>query len=146
MKQCKTCKEVKDYSEFYKHPKSKDRYDYNCKVCKKKIFGERAKIWGRNQYHKLKEKDPLALRIKDWKDIGLIVTREQYIELYNKQDGKCFCCNKHEDELPKKLCLDHDHKTMKIRGLLCTACNNMIGNARDNIETLQRAIEYLKKS
>jgi hypothetical protein len=143
MKFCKICKLEKEYSEFYEHPKSKDGYGYECKECNKEHYREHRRRYGRDNYHKLKKEDPLALRIKDWRDMGLIVTREQYYELYNRQEGKCYCCEKHEDELPKKLCLDHCHKTMRLRGLLCTSCNAMLGNAKDSIQVLQKAIKYL---
>lgn len=39
----------------------------------------------------------------------------------------------------------HDHKTGKIRGLLCRACNHGLGNFLDSIENLEEAINYLKK-
>jgi hypothetical protein len=145
MKTCKYCEVSKELSYFNKHPNTRDGYAHICKECYYNKYNEINKKRGRELYHKLKKEDPLKLRIKDWKDIGLNVTKEQYENLYNQQHGKCYCCGKHEDELSKKLCLDHCHTTMKLRGLLCTNCNIMIGNAKDNIETLQKAIEYLKQ-
>ena len=44
----------------------------------------------------------------------------------------------------KRFAIDHCHKTQKVRGLLCAFCNALIGYAKDSIETLQSAIEYLK--
>lgn len=44
------------------------------------------------------------------------------------------------------LAIDHDHKTGKIRGLLCTRCNTAIGLLNDNIDFLRRAIMYLNSS
>lgn len=41
-------------------------------------------------------------------------------------------------------CIDHDHKTNKVRGLLCSKCNLGIGMFEDNSENLKNAIEYLK--
>ena len=40
--------------------------------------------------------------------------------------------------------VDHSHATGQVRGLLCKPCNNLIGFARDNIQTLKNAVEYLK--
>jgi len=41
------------------------------------------------------------------------------------------------------VCIDHDHNTDKIRGLLCSACNKGLGHFNDDIEILKKAIEYL---
>ena len=45
----------------------------------------------------------------------------------------------------KTLCIDHDHKTGKIRGLLCQNCNVSIGKFKEDINIMQKAIDYLKK-
>jgi len=74
------------------------------------------------------------------------ITPEQYIELFNKQEGKCIICNKHQIEFKKALGVDHDHKTGKIRGLLCNDCNLGIGYLKDNIIFLQKAIDYLNNN
>lgn len=39
--------------------------------------------------------------------------------------------------------VDHDHETGKVRGMLCHNCNLMIGYAKEDIQTLRRAITYL---
>jgi hypothetical protein len=61
----------------------------------------------------------------------------------NMEQGKppnnCQLCDKE-----KKLQLDHCHKTNKFRGWLCNDCNSGIGKLGDNIESLERAIQYLK--
>jgi hypothetical protein len=45
----------------------------------------------------------------------------------------------------KRLGIDHDHTTGQVRGLLCDNCNPALGSFKDNIETLQKAIDYLKE-
>lgn len=45
----------------------------------------------------------------------------------------------------KPLAVDHDHEISQIRGLLCNDCNRLLGAAKDDIETLEAAIDYLKK-
>ena len=54
---------------------------------------------------------------------------------------RCDCCNKEAD----KLCLDHCHKTLRFRGWICPPCNRGIGQLGDNIEGLQKAMNYLRK-
>ena len=55
----------------------------------------------------------------------------------------CLICKTSQDNLTKRLVVDHDHKTNKIRGLLCTNCNLGIGNLKENISYLKNAILYL---
>jgi hypothetical protein len=44
----------------------------------------------------------------------------------------------------KSPCIDHDHKSGKIRGILCDKCNRMLGFANDSYNILIQAAEYLK--
>ena len=41
--------------------------------------------------------------------------------------------------------LGFHHTTGKIRGLLCRNCNRALGAFKDNVERLQRAIDYINK-
>ena len=43
------------------------------------------------------------------------------------------------------LCVDHDHKTGQVRGLLCKGCNVALGETKDNVETLKGLIEYVNR-
>lgn len=57
------------------------------------------------------------------------------------KEGKvCELC-----ESTENLKVDHDHKTMKIRGVLCHHCNVAIGHMRDDPERLRRAADYLER-
>lgn len=68
---------------------------------------------------------------------------ENYNSLFNLQYGKCRICGTHQSELKAALCVDHCHKTGKVRGLLCHECNTGIGKFKDDKDLLIRAIEYL---
>jgi hypothetical protein len=48
-----------------------------------------------------------------------------------------------ESNREKRLAVDHDHATSKIRGLLCSVCNIGIGKLGDSIAGLQRSLDYL---
>jgi len=53
----------------------------------------------------------------------------------------CYNCGRTD----KKLVFDHDHETLKHRGWLCDNCNRSMGMLGDTIESLERAIKYLKE-
>lgn len=69
-------------------------------------------------------------------------TSEDYNLVLASQGGGCAICKKPEPE-GRKLCVDHDHITDRIRGLLCTKCNAGLGQFKDNAELLKQAIRYL---
>lgn len=71
------------------------------------------------------------------------LTLDDYYGIFRFQEGRCAICGNR----PKKrmLAVDHDHKTGKVRGLLCTPCNHRIlGGAHDDVEILRRAVSYLE--
>ena len=71
------------------------------------------------------------------------ITLDDYNKMFNAQEGKCAICKKHQNELKKTLCVDHDHKTGKVRGLLCGRCNAGLGYyEKSDIKEFEK---YLKK-
>lgn len=70
------------------------------------------------------------------------MTVEVYESLLSEQKGVCAICSR--AEVGKKLCVDHNHKTGKVRGLLCALCNQSIGMLQEDVNVLQKAIEYLR--
>lgn len=73
------------------------------------------------------------------------ISPNQYKILFDLQEGKCAICGKSDLGKRKNLSIDHDHKTNKVRGLLCTKCNSLLGFAEDDIDKLMKAIKYLEK-
>lgn len=71
------------------------------------------------------------------------ITLEEYNQMLEEQDNQCGICGVQESEADVKLSVDHCHETGIIRGLLCRACNTGIGNLRDSIELLEKAVDYL---
>jgi hypothetical protein len=69
-----------------------------------------------------------------------------YDELFLEQNGRCKMCQMEQSRLNKKLSVDHDHVTGKIRGLLCQRCNAVLGLCHDDIRILTKAIIYLKRN
>lgn len=116
-KVCRLCGVEKPISEFY-FRKDSGHYRSECKECLKKISTFRNTGW----------------------------TPEKYEEAYIKQNGKCAICGcKLNSSRYTRFAGDHDHKTGKLRGLLCTNCNTALGLFKDSIERLEMAKEYLIK-
>lgn len=75
------------------------------------------------------------------------ITHDEYLLLLESQGGRCAMCQTDEPRGQyNTFHIDHCHETGKIRGLLCHACNTGLGLIGDNVENLERAIEYLKNS
>ena len=60
------------------------------------------------------------------------------------QRGCCAICGTHQSEMKIRLSVDHDHTTGKIRSLLCKSCNIGLGEFKDRVELLKKAISYLE--
>jgi hypothetical protein len=62
-----------------------------------------------------------------------------------KQNNKCAICYRpFGTNVASRPNVDHDHKTKKIRGLLCNSCNRGIGFLKDNISVVSAALKYLR--
>lgn len=82
-------------------------------------------------------------------DYGLTI--DQFTDMLNKQNNCCAICRKPEtainyrDGKVRNLSVDHCHKTGKVRKLLCSNCNRVLGFVKENISTLESFILYLKE-
>jgi len=75
------------------------------------------------------------------------ISVEEYRSLVNHHNGKCRLCGRGNSQSGKsiRLCVDHNHKTGKVRGLLCNQCNHAIGLFQDNPKLLRKAADYLEE-
>lgn len=115
--------------------KSKKYYENN-----KEKHTERVNIW----VNKNKEKSKNIHRAAHLRR-AYGISLQYYDKLFMQQKGRCFICGQHENELKKKLCVDHNHQTGNVRGLLCRECNIGLSKFKDDIFILRKAILYLKK-
>ena len=86
-----------------------------------------------------------------WKDYRMYLKfnlkKDEYMRLLHSQDCKCAVCkSKLESSRYTRLAVDHDHKTGKVRGLLCTNCNTALGLMKDSPERFRNAIDYIESS
>lgn len=78
------------------------------------------------------------------------ITLAEYEILFAAQNKVCAICQQAETSVdrklnrPRRLAVDHCHKTNKIRGLLCLACNTAIGKLKDNPQLIERAAAYVR--
>lgn len=134
MKQCKICKEFKELSRFENHT-TNDGKRSQCASCR---------------YQARIERDPdYELKLRNRK-LGYQygINLKIYDDMLKRQDNKCAICLSVFDQTP---CIDHDHSCCSgrnscgncVRGLLCRSCNNMLGQAKDSPQILERAVRYL---
>jgi hypothetical protein len=76
------------------------------------------------------------------------LTEPDFLNMLTSQGGKCAICRRglvrnKTKKAPDFACIDHDHSTGKVRGLLCPGCNMKLGHM-ENIEWVTKAREYLK--
>ena len=153
------CKQEKDILEFKKRVDRIDQYTSKCLVCLSEYYKIKNKEYRKThkrvgvspektlEYHKnfiLKHPD---FKVKYSRKNNLMssygITLDEYEILLNKQGGVCAICSQKESSKNNYLCVDHDHKTGKVRGLLCTQCNHAIGKLKDDPNLFIKAAEYL---
>jgi hypothetical protein len=81
------------------------------------------------------------IKVLRWR--GVDITKEQFKLLLISQTNKCKICSSSEPGGRGNWHVDHDHITLRVRGILCFDCNRMLGAAKDSIPILQSAISYL---
>lgn len=170
-KPCSKCKVIKPFASFYRHRGNADGLSYTCKACSaaaqreyqinnrekrnavckrwKQANKEKMRIYY-NERGKLRRLDPkykearkLICRKYDLKK-EYSITPEEVQALILRQGNKCAICRGDKPTHRRNWCVDHDHETGKVRGLVCSKCNLGLGHFQDSITILYRAIEYLR--
>lgn len=123
-----------------------DKYLEKQKIASKKYYlknKEKIKKESIDYSKKLSKEKKRGYRLKHKYGITL----DNYNNLFIQQDNKCKICNGtfYESKALTPV-IDHDHKTGKIRGLLCYRCNSGLGLYLENVSTLENAIKYIKEN
>ena len=71
------------------------------------------------------------------------MTKADYDAMAKRQGQKCLICKRRSKK--RRLSVDHDHATGKVRGLLCSRCNTMLGHAGDDPAILEAGVAYLRR-
>lgn len=125
-KWCPDCDGVFSLDEFPRNRRARNGYMTYCKPC----HNQRTKVsveanGGARNYH-----------LRRRYGIGL----EHFEQMSAEQNGLCAICR----EAPADH-VDHDHRTERVRGLLCFNCNGALGQFRDRRDLMLRAIAYLDR-
>lgn len=117
LKKCRICGIEKPLTDFY-FRKDSGHYRSECKSCLKDIIRFKATGWSPTDYEKA----------------------------YHIQNGKCAICGcVLNSSRYTRFAGDHDHKTGKLRGLLCSNCNTALGLLKDSPIRLKQALTYLER-
>lgn len=163
-KRCNTCGIEKDLNEFYRQAGMRDGHRNNCKRChleahrrwyQKNGDYEKSRVatWRQNNAGRVND----TRRARRSSDGGRSKLRDREGHLRRKygltsnifealvlaQLGKCAVCGANEG---MELHVDHDHRTNKVRGLLCGKCNKAIGLLNDDPNLMNAAKEFLERS
>ncbi len=121
------CTVLKSLVDFPRHKNASQGHAAYCKPCHNaRGQASRERAGGSQAYH-LKRR------------YG--ITKQQYDDMLAAQGGLCLLCRERPGQH-----VDHDHLTKAVRGVLCSCCNQGLGNFRDDPRTLRRAIDYLEQS
>jgi hypothetical protein len=74
------------------------------------------------------------------------ITLNEKQNILKQQNYKCLVCNKNLKNINTRyIHIDHNHKTKKIRGILCQTCNLALGLLKENPAIIYRLFQYVKK-
>lgn len=134
MKFCNACGTEKPHDDYYKkkHPSGNYGLSPRCKECTKK---QRRDIWA----------SPEGRERLTWNNVRSRygIEKEQFDALLEAQNNACGICG---GSLNDKCCIDHNHSTGTVRGLLCDSCNRGIGLLKDSVSVLSSAVDYLNRN
>ncbi len=128
---CRRCGQDKVAGEFIWKPNGKIARGQKCKICVNET------IYNTPEF-KAGQRNRNLIRAYG-------ISSEEYNTLLIKQNGKCAICSQESDAKGKNagLHVDHDHKTERVRGLLCYRCNIAIGFLDEDSDRIYKIMDYL---
>ena len=142
MKRCAKCKLSKDSACFAMDRIRKDGLQPYCRDCYRAWRAANAGMIRRHKQAEYRRNTPAHRERRLRRKYGM--SNADYATMLARQDGVCAICRKPPTTQP--LVVDHSHATGAVRGLLHANCNLGIGLLGDTVQSLGRAIAYLKGS
>lgn len=159
---CTKCNKERILKQFGSHSKGKYGRQPSCRKCayetNRKFCTEHPEIkyeWDRK--YKTTHPDNRKRYARDWARRNKMITKErrlelkyglstsEYLKMMANQSNVCAICKHPPSEKEKILHVDHDHRTNKVRGLLCGSCNRALGLFDDSMTVVMDAYQYLQK-
>ena len=137
-KTCPDCMQTKSKTEFGRHPSYRDGLRNQCRDCRREYERRRS----RSPENIEATRESRRRSVMKWR-YG--TTQDEVEKMVAAQNNRCLICNTEgEGQGMQRLCIDHDHNTGKIRGMLCRKCNAGLGYFRDNPTLIRTAASYLE--
>lgn len=95
------------------------------RIINKDKIKQQYKEWYKRNIDRFNSEEHKAIHITNYLRCKLGITIDDKRTMYTSQEGKCAIC--HKEISFKKIVVDHCHKTGIVRGLLCRACNTLLG-------------------
>ena len=96
-----------------------------------------------------KEREEYVRRRENHRSVWLKkygLTPETFDAMLVAQGGGCAICGTLVVPVRGSFCVDHDHATGRVRGLLCVECNSGLGQFKDDRALLRASIDYLSRA
>lgn len=156
--ECHRCYQTKPELEFSSCSSTTRGFSYWCKDCERSRREEVRQERGlppqkrRGKLYRNRYVSPYPTHSNEYRiDLHLYnnygITLIQKSQMIAAQNSRCAICNELFDLENNSLLVhvDHCHTTGKVRGILCHGCNTGLGGFKDNIFTMNKAIEYVKR-
>jgi uncharacterized protein (DUF2461 family) len=163
-KECRICNDKKPISEFHRATGMRDGHRSECKSCSRE----------KNRRNYWKDRDAAIARVRKWRienpekyaalqrrtkernrervrinnrrghlerKYGLSIEDFHFLRIV--QDNQCALCGRTDEQ---GLHVDHDHRTGRVRGLLCGKCNKAIGLLDEDPAVFAAAVTYLRRT
>jgi hypothetical protein len=125
---CPDCSCIKPQEEFPRSKATKSGYGTYCKPCHNARSREtRERLYGGGRHYHLKRRYGISAAEAD--------------AMVEAQGGLCAICQERPAEH-----VDHDHMSGAVRGILCFTCNGGLGQFRDRVDIMRKAIDYLERT
>jgi hypothetical protein len=126
-KRCPDCGETKVLADFPRSRSAPSGVGGYCKPCHNARGKKTVERLGGSRHYHLKRRYGISAAEVD--------------AMVEAQGGVCLICQERPAEH-----VDHDHLSGAVRGVLCFSCNGGLGQFRDRVDIMAKAITYLERT